>query len=99
MLIYSQRKFNIPVTVTLLRSSLLDVGALDQALAKTMYMGSMGPRPSFLNFISGLIRECLSSDPPVASQAQFKYCIEMLTNTIQEGNATDQYACLTPFSI
>ncbi|KAJ4501745.1 Not1-domain-containing protein [Lentinula lateritia] len=89
-----ERKFNIPVTVTLLRSSLLDVGALDQALAKTMYMGSMGPRPSFLNFISGLIRECLSSDPPVASQAQFKYCIEMLTNTIQEGNATDQVSKL-----
>ncbi|KAJ3741975.1 Not1-domain-containing protein [Lentinula detonsa] len=89
-----ERKFNIPVTVTLLRSSLLNVGLLDQALAKTMYMGSMGPRPSFLNFIAGLIRECLSSEPPVASQAQFQYCIEMLTNTVQEGKATDQVSKL-----
>ncbi|KAJ4488321.1 Not1-domain-containing protein [Lentinula aciculospora] len=89
-----ERKFNISVTVTLLRSSLLNVGLLDQALAKTMYMGSMGPRPSFLNFISGLIRECLSSDPPVASQAQFQYCIEMLTNTVQEGKATDSVSKL-----
>ncbi|KAJ3775594.1 Not1-domain-containing protein [Lentinula raphanica] len=89
-----ERKFNISVTVTLLRSSLLNVGMLDQALAKTMYMGSMGPRPSFLNFIAGLIRECLSSEPPVASQAQFQYCIEMLTNTVQEGKATDQVSKL-----
>ncbi|KAJ3762971.1 Not1-domain-containing protein [Lentinula raphanica] len=79
-----ERKFNISVTVTLLRSSLLNVGMLDQALAKTMYMGSM----------AGLIRECLSSEPPVASQAQFQYCIEMLTNTVQEGKATDQVSKL-----
>lgn len=77
--------------MTLLRSNLLNIGLLDQALAKTLYMGTMGPRPSLLNFVSGLIRECLSSEPPVASQAQFQYCIEMLTNTMQEGKATEQY--------
>ncbi|KAF9070373.1 Not1-domain-containing protein [Rhodocollybia butyracea] len=87
-----ERKFNVPVTVTLLRSSLLNVVHLDQALAKTLF--SMGPRPSLLNFISGLIRECLSNEPPVASQAQFQYCIEVLTNTTQEGKATDQVSKL-----
>ncbi|KIK63773.1 hypothetical protein GYMLUDRAFT_71891 [Collybiopsis luxurians FD-317 M1] len=87
-----ERKFNVPVTVTLLRSSLLNVGLLDQALAKTLY--SMGPRPSLLNFICGLIRECLSSDPPVASRAQFQYSIEMLLSATQEGKATEQVSRL-----
>jgi len=34
-----------------------------------------GASSSLLNFASALIRECLSTDPPVASQSQFAYLL------------------------
>ncbi|KAG6854973.1 hypothetical protein C0991_009796 [Blastosporella zonata] len=82
-----ERKYNVDVTVTLLRSGLIDVSPQDQQLAKTLLAD---PRPNLLNFTVNLIRECLSSDPPVASQSQFAYSIEILNQLSQSGRAIDE---------
>jgi CCR4-NOT transcription complex subunit 1 len=76
------------VTVTLLRSGLVNITLQDQQLAKVLFTD---PRPSLLNFAAGLIRECLSSDPPVASQNQFSYSIDILSQLSQSGKANDTY--------
>ncbi|KAI0798095.1 Not1-domain-containing protein [Abortiporus biennis] len=88
-LIYAEdeRKFNIPVTVTLLRSGLVDILQEDQQLAKFLYTD---PRPTLLNFSAGLIRECLSSNPPIASQSQFPYTLEVLNQLTQTGKSNEE---------
>ncbi|KAH8102882.1 Not1-domain-containing protein [Cristinia sonorae] len=88
-LIYAddERKYNIPVTVTLLRSGLVSIAQQDQQLAKFLYTE---PKPSLMNFAAGLIRECLSSDPPIASQSQFSYTLEVLTQLAQSLKADDE---------
>ncbi|KAJ3553574.1 hypothetical protein NM688_g3537 [Phlebia brevispora] len=88
-LIYAEdeRKFNIPVTVTLLRSGLVNIIQEDQQIAKFLYAD---PRPTLLTFAAGLIRECLSSDPPVASQSQFVYTLDALAHLAQSGKANDE---------
>jgi CCR4-NOT transcription complex subunit 1 len=87
-LLYAEddRKFNIPVTVTLLKSGLVNSALHDQQLAKIIYTD---PRPSLLNYAAGLVRECLSSDPPVATQNQFQYCMEVLSQLSQSGKANN----------
>ncbi|KAG6897848.1 hypothetical protein C0992_010336 [Termitomyces sp. T32_za158] len=80
-----QRKYNVNVTVTLLRSRLIDVIAQDQQLAKTLFAD---PRPNLLTFTVNLIRECLSSN--VASQNQFACSLEMLNQLAQSGRANDE---------
>ncbi|KAJ8581212.1 Not1-domain-containing protein [Rhizopogon salebrosus TDB-379] len=82
-----ERKLNIPVTVTLLRSGLVNTSLQDQQLAKNLFTD---PRPSLQNFAAGLIRECLSSDPPVASQSQLTYSIEVLGQLAQAGKANEE---------
>ncbi|KAJ6618288.1 Not1-domain-containing protein [Mycena sp. CBHHK59/15] len=82
-----ERKFNIPVTVTLLRSGLVNTTLLDQQLAKVLFTD---PRPTLLNYVAGLIRECLSSDPPVATQNQFVYSLEVMNQHSQSGKATEE---------
>ncbi|KAJ7684728.1 Not1-domain-containing protein [Mycena polygramma] len=82
-----ERKFNVPVTVTLLRSGLVNPALQDQHLAKVLFTD---PRPTLLNYVAALIRECLSSDPPVASQTQFHYTIEVLNQLSQSGKANEE---------
>ncbi|GLB35158.1 putative not1-domain-containing protein [Lyophyllum shimeji] len=82
-----ERKYNVDVTVTLLRSGLINVAPQDQQLAKTLLAD---PRPTLLNFTANLIRQCLSSEPPVASQSQFAYSIEILSQLSQAGRANDE---------
>ena len=88
-LIYAEdeRKYNVPVTVTLLRSGLVTISQEDQQLAKLLYSD---PRPSLLNFAAGLIRECLAADPPLATQAQFSYSLEALNQLAQQGKTNDE---------
>ncbi|KAF7359396.1 Not1-domain-containing protein [Mycena sanguinolenta] len=81
-----ERKFNVPVTVTLLRSGLINVSLQDQQLAKVLFTD---PRPTLLNYVAALVRECLSSDPPVAAQAQFHYSIEVMNQLSQSGKANE----------
>ena len=95
-LIYAEdeRKFNIPVTVTLLKSNLVNISQEDQQLAKLLYTD---PRPSLQNFAAGLIRECLSSDPPLATQVQFQYALDALSQLAQAGKANEEYVHLSWF--
>ncbi|CAL1703968.1 unnamed protein product [Somion occarium] len=88
-LIYAEdeRKLNVPVTVTLMRSGLVNITQEDQQLAKLLLAD---PRPILLNFAAGLIRECLSSDPPIASQGSFAYTLEVLTQLAQAGKANEE---------
>ncbi|KAF9244222.1 Not1-domain-containing protein [Melanogaster broomeanus] len=81
-----ERKLNIPVTVTLLRSGLVNTSLQDQQLAKSLFQD---PRPTLQSFSAGLVRECLSSDPPVASQSQLTYTIEVLGQLTQAGKANE----------
>ncbi|KAH9946365.1 Not1-domain-containing protein [Epithele typhae] len=92
-LIYAEdeRKFNVPVTTTLLRSSLITVSQIDQQLAKTLYTD---PKQSLQNFVAGLVRECLVADPSLATQAQFSYTIDILSQLAQSGKVTDEAARL-----
>nr|GAT52123.1 Not1-domain-containing protein [Mycena chlorophos] len=82
-----ERKFNVPVTVTLLRSGLISIGLLDQQFAKVLYND---PRPSLLTYVAALVRECLSHDPPVASQNQFHFAIEAMGQLSRDGKANDE---------
>ncbi|KAI0320504.1 Not1-domain-containing protein [Amylostereum chailletii] len=88
-LIYAddERKLNVPVTVTLLRSGLISIAQQDQQLAKFLFSDQ---RSSLQNFAAGLIRECLTCDPPLASQSQFSFTIEVLGHIVQSGKASDE---------
>ncbi|KAF8431772.1 Not1-domain-containing protein [Boletus edulis BED1] len=81
-----ERKLNIPVTVTLLRSGLVNISLQDQQMAKSLFQD---PRPTLQSFAVGLVRECLSSDPPVATQNQLTYTIEVLGQLVQAGKANE----------
>ncbi|KAH7889967.1 Not1-domain-containing protein [Phlebopus sp. FC_14] len=81
-----ERKLNIPVTVTLLRSGLVNTSLQDQQLAKSLFTD---PRATLQSFAAGLVRECLSTDPPVASQSQLTYSIEVLGQLAQAGKANE----------
>lgn len=75
------------MTVTLLRSGLVNVTLQDQQLAKNLFTD---PRPSLMTYVAALIRECLSTDPPVASQSQFSYALEVLAQLAQSGKANEE---------
>ena len=75
------------MTVTLLRSGLISITQQDQQLAKFLFGDQ---RPTLQNFAAGLIRECLTCDPPLASQNQFSFTIEVLTQIVQSGKASDE---------
>ncbi|EMD38674.1 hypothetical protein CERSUDRAFT_82953 [Gelatoporia subvermispora B] len=87
-LIYAEdeRKLNVPVTVTLLRSGLVTVNQEDQQLYKLLAADS---RLNLQNFAADLIRECLTSDPPVAMQTQFAYTVDILSQLAQAGKANE----------
>ena len=78
----------MPVTVTLLRSGLVNINLQDEQLAKLL---CEDPRPILLNFTANLIRECLSSNPPVATQGQFVYSIEIFNQLAQQGKSNEEY--------
>ena len=70
-----------------MRSRLFDLAVYEQQLAKFLFTD---PRPSLINFVIGLIRECLTADPPIATQSQFPYCIEVRSQIAQSDKATDE---------
>ena len=83
-----ERKFNVPVTLTLLRSGLITVTDEDLQLAKWLY-ASTNPRPNLQDFAAGLIRECLTHEPPIAHQSQFQYSIDALASIVKANKATE----------
>jgi CCR4-NOT transcription complex subunit 1 len=86
MLMIFQRKYNVPVTVALLRSGLITVAQQDQQLARLIWKD---PRPALTDFTANLIRECILSDPPVATQAQFPESIATLLRASEFGKLSD----------
>ena len=82
-----QRKLNVPVTATLLRRGLISITQQDQQLAKFLFAD---PKPTLQIFATGLIRECLTCDPPLASQSQFSFTVEVLSQIMQTGKANDE---------
>ena len=84
----AQRKLNVPVTATLLRSGLISIAQQDQQLAKFLFAD---PKSSLQNFAAGLIRECLTCDPPLASQSQFSVTIEVLSQIMQSTKANEEW--------
>ncbi|KAF9036996.1 Not1-domain-containing protein [Hymenopellis radicata] len=82
-----ERKLNVPVTVTLLASGLLSITLQDQQLAKSLYSD---PRPSLLLFAANLIRQCLSTDPPILTQGQFATTLEVLGQLSQAGKVNEE---------
>ena len=82
-----QRKYNVPATITLMRSGLVDVNLQDQHLAKLLFTN---PRSNLQIYVASLIRECLSSDPPTATRDQFTFCIEVLQQLVPSGKANDE---------
>ncbi len=71
----------------MLRSGLVTIVQEDQQLAKQLYTD---PKPSLQTFAAGLIREYLSADPPLATQGQFSYSMEILTQLAQSNKANDE---------
>ena len=84
---FVQRKLNVPVTATLLRSGLISIAQQDQQLAKFLFADA---KSTLQNFAAGLIRECLTCDPPLASQSQFSFTIEVLSQIMQSGKANEE---------
>ena len=83
-----ERKFNIPVTITLLRSGLITVTDEDIQLAKWLYANA-SPRPNLQDFAANLIRDCLTHEPPIAHQTQFQYSIDALVSIVKANKATE----------
>lgn len=81
-----ERKYNVQVTATILRSGLVDVGRQDQQLAQFLVKD---PKPSLQTFVAGLIRECLTSDPPVATQRHFNASIEVMVQLVQSSKSNE----------
>lgn len=86
-LIYAEdeRKFNVPVTVSLVRAGLVNVAELDVQLAK-LILRDLGA--SVMDFSAQLALECLQ-EPACATRQQLGSTIEALQRAEQRGKATD----------
>lgn len=65
----------------------------DQQLAKSI---STDPRTNLLAYAASLIRDCLTAEPPVGTQNQFAYTIDMLDQISKAGKANDEYVLVLP---
>lgn len=72
----------------MLRNGLVSVAQEDKQLASFL---NNDPRPTLQNFAAGLIRECLSSDPPVASHTHFAATLGALTSLVSTNKANDEF--------
>ncbi|CDU22470.1 related to CDC39-transcriptional regulator protein [Sporisorium scitamineum] len=86
-LIYAEdeRKFNVPVTVSLVRAGLVNIAELDVQLAKLILYDL---RASVIDFSAQLALECLQ-EPASATRQQLTNTIEALQRAEQRGKATD----------
>lgn len=76
------------MTVTLLRNGLVTITDEDMQLAKWL---GLNARPSLQDFAAGFLRECLTTDPPLATRQSVPYALDALQELVQKGNATEQY--------
>lgn len=85
-LVYAEdeRKFDVPVTLELVRANLIGIGEQEQQLAK-LVLRSQG-RPSVLDFSAQLARELLQSG--IATRQQLATLLSALHQVVQYGRAT-----------
>ncbi|SAM86011.1 related to CDC39-transcriptional regulator protein [Ustilago bromivora] len=86
-LIYAEdeRKFNVPVTVSLVRAGLVNIAELDVQLAKLILRDFRG---SVIDFSAQLALECLQ-EPACATRQQLSNTVEALQRADQRGKATE----------
>ncbi|PWN28002.1 Not1-domain-containing protein [Jaminaea rosea] len=85
-LVYAEdeRKFNVPVTVSLVRAGLMNIAETDVQLTKLIMRDF---KPAMVDFAAKLALECLR-DPPCATRGQLSNIIEALERAAQQGKAT-----------
>lgn len=72
-----ERKYNVPVTVALIKAGLIDLPEQDQELSILIDSG----RTSAIDFTVKLIRACLlNENPPLATRQEFKVSLDSLSN-------------------
>ncbi|OBZ87225.1 CCR4-NOT transcription complex subunit 1 [Choanephora cucurbitarum] len=69
-----ERKYNVPVTVALIKAGLIHLTEQDQELSILIDNG----RTSVIDFTVGLIRACLLGDYPLATHQEFVSCLQAL---------------------
>jgi len=89
-LIYAEdeRKFNVPVTVALVRAGLISMVEQDVQLAHFVLRDL---RPAAINFTASFVRECLLGEQPCATRAQLSNSLEALARAAQVGKVSDRY--------
>jgi CCR4-NOT transcription complex subunit 1 len=87
VLISTQRKYNVPVTIVLLKAGLFLVEQQDAQLA--LFLGT-DPKPSLQNYAAGLVRECVFGSPPTAIQKHFSRTIDMFMRLSASARATEE---------
>ncbi|KAF9558989.1 hypothetical protein EC968_006772 [Mortierella alpina] len=82
-LIYAddERKFNVPVTVTLIRAGLVSLVGQDIQLARLIELGRSG----VVEYTIKLIRECVLSEQPCANRNEFINSLNVLNRLAQRG--------------
>ncbi|KAG0264770.1 hypothetical protein DFQ27_001042 [Actinomortierella ambigua] len=82
-LIYADddRKFNVPVTVALIKTGLINLVDQDIQLAKLIEFG----RPGVVDYTVKLIRECVLNEPPCANRNEFINSLNALNRIAQRG--------------
>ncbi|CAO1632939.1 unnamed protein product [Parajaminaea phylloscopi] len=86
-LVYAEdeRKFNVPVTVSLIRAGLMNLAETDVQLTKLIVRDF---KPSMIDFAAELALECLR-EPACATRGQLANVIEVLNRAAQQQKATD----------
>lgn len=86
-LVYAEdeRKFNVPVTVSLIRAGLMNVAATDAHLAKLIARDSKAP---MVDFAASLALECLR-EPACATREQLSNITEALNRAAEDNKATE----------
>ncbi|KAN0062874.1 CCR4-NOT core subunit cdc39 [Thecaphora frezii] len=89
-LVYAEdeRKFNVPVSVCLIRAGLINIAELDIQLAKLIMRDF---RASVIDFAANLALQCLR-EPACATRQQLANTIEALHRAVQRGKATNAAA-------
>ncbi|KAF9980258.1 hypothetical protein BGZ75_008644 [Mortierella antarctica] len=82
-LIYAddERKFNVPVTVTLIKAGLVSLVGQDIQLARLIELG----RPGVVEYTIQLIQECVLSQQPCANRNEFINSLNVLNRLAQRG--------------
>ncbi|KAF9965878.1 hypothetical protein BGZ70_003892 [Mortierella alpina] len=82
-LIYAddERKFNVPVTVTLIKAGLVSLVGQDIQLARLIELGRTG----VVEYTTKLIRECVLSEVPCANRNEFINSLNVLNRLVQRG--------------